>query len=457
MHHRKDLVRGLILILVCVLLLPAVVTAGPRSIPDAAPVQSAAGIDVPWVVALPLVLKSCSSFSYNETLLWNMTIIHAAEAWACPQGGAGVVIAILDTGVDSSHPELAGNLVSGIRYSDGHEYANWEDDNGHGSHVAGIAAGVANNGGIVGVAPRASIMPVKVLDNNGSGYMSDAVLGIIWAVEHGADVINMSLGGFGDYEPLHTAIQQYAYDNNVPVIVSAGNCGVANDKCPSQNAISYPAAYTQTLAVAATDSDDYRASFSTVASYVDVAAPGVSIYSSYPGGGYAFYNGTSQAAPHVAGLAALIRALQPGWTTQQVYNYIASTADDITAYGAGWDPQTGYGRINAADAISGIAAVSAESLAVPAPLEAESAAIRQDPTEFRPGAVLFKLREGADAATISGDAGIQAAGLQVTMAIAELGVQELHVPEGEETAWLEYLRGLPGVEYAELDGVIYIQ
>ncbi|MHB9033916.1 MAG: S8 family serine peptidase [Anaerolineae bacterium] len=391
-----------------------------------------------------------SGVPYNETLLYNMQRIQLPQGWACTSGGAGVVIAVLDTGVNSSHPELAGRLVAGTFYTG----TSSEDDNGHGTHVAGIAAAAANNGGMFGVAPRASIMPVKVLDSTGFGYYSYIANGIVWAVDHGAQVINMSLGGTGLDAGIQSAVN-YAYSHNVPVIVSAGNCGDSSysyNGCSVQNQISYPAAFTATLAVAATDAADARASFSTVANYVDISAPGVSIWSASLGTSYAYHSGTSQAAPHVTGLTALIRALRPSWTVAQVYAYLESTATDINT--AGWDNQTGWGRINVVTAMNGLTSMGLEPRIY---TKAASPAVQQDPSEYRPGAVMFKLRAGAAVESVTGLAEIQAAGLQAVPAIEALGLLELQVPAGEETQWLAYLRSLPEVEYAELDGVVHIQ
>ena len=410
---------------------------------------------------LPYVLRGvptatpipCPPVPYNETLRYNMDKINAPEAWPCTAGGEGVIIAILDTGVDRDHPDLVANLVGGVTYYG----TSTEDDNGHGTHVSGIAAGVANNGGIFGVAPRAKIMPVKVLDSDGSGFVSVVANGIIWAADHGAKVINLSMGVTTDYDTLHTAVQ-YAYNKSVIIIASAGNCGDNNyeaNGCLYQNQPSYPGAYPEVIAVAATNASDARASFSTVGSYVGVSAPGADIYSSYFGGGYLTESGTSQAAPHVAGMAALIRKMRPSWTVVQVYAQIRSAVDDVGP--VGWDSGTGWGRINAQKAVNALILAAIDTLPVPTPVQPVSAPVTSDPDEFSPGVVLFKLRTGAVLSAVLGDASINSAGLQASMVVAALGVMRLQVPAGEELYWLKHLRSLPDVAYAELDGIMHIQ
>jgi hypothetical protein len=395
---------------------------------------------------------TCPSVPYNETLRYNMDKINAPEAWPCAAGGEGVIIAILDTGADSDHPDLVANLVAGA-YAYG---TSTEDDNGHGTHVSGIAAGVANNGGIFGVAPRAKIMPVKVLNSAGSGTFVAIANGITWAADHGAKVINMSLGSTTDSNIVHSAVQ-YAYNKSVVIIVSSGNCGsnYYDNGCTYQNQSSYPGAYNEVLAVAATDSSDIKADFSTAGSYVDVSAPGVDIYSSNYGNSYAIHSGTSQAAPHVAGMAALIRKLRPAWTVDQIYACIRASVDDVGS--VGWDSGTGWGRINAQKAVDALILAAIDALPVPAPVQSISVSVTSDPAEFSPGIVLFKLRPGIALSAVLGEAGINAAGLQASVAVAALDVLQLHVPAGEELYWLKYLRSLPEVDYAELDEIMHIQ
>jgi thermitase len=285
---------------------------------------------------------------------WGLSKIGAPAAWDMTAGSSAVIIAIVDTGIDLTHPDLncAGKLTAARwNFVAGNNSPN--DDNGHGTHVAGIAAACGNNGiGVAGVAWGARLMPVKVLDSSGSGYYSDIADGIIYAVDNGAKVVNLSLGGTGSSSTLSDAIQ-YAHDHGVLVVVAAGNCAQGGSSCDNvSNPIMYPAAYPAALAVAATDSGDNWANFSEHRPYVSVAAPGVSIYSTIRGGSYSTLSGTSMATPYVSGLAALLWSFAPSLTVDQVESAIESTADDLGAPGK--DDYFGYGRINAGRALSSL-------------------------------------------------------------------------------------------------------
>ncbi len=260
---------------------------------------------------------------------WNMERINAPTGWDITTGSPKVIIAILDTGIDLAHADLAGRIIGGaslVRSS-----LSLQDPNGHGTRVASVAAATGNNGiGITSIDWQASIMPVKVLDSEGFGYDSRLIAGLLWAVDHGADVVNMSLGGTYENALLRDAVT-YAYDHGVTLVASAGN------DYEYYNAVEYPAAYPHVLAVAATNRQDEHAAFSTSGYFVDVAAPGVDIYaatlSSALEDAYANNSGTSQAAPHVAGLAALLRSIVPNATPDQIADLITSTAQDILAPG----------------------------------------------------------------------------------------------------------------------------
>ncbi len=272
--------------------------------------------------------------------------IKATTAWDAARGDAETIIAILDTGVDMTHADLSGKMVS-----TGHDFANDDDDatddHWHGTHVAGIAAADTNNTvGIAGVARDCRILPVKVADENGDGFYSWIIDGIIWAADQGADVINLSLGGDAD-DPFLEDACQYAHDKGAVVVAAAGNDGVG--------VVLYPAAYdSSVLAVAASDYNDAIAGFSSFGPQIDVAAPGVWILSTAPqwyvGGGYLpylFASGTSAATPHVSGLAALIRSVKPDLAVDDIMRVIRYTADDINAaVYPGRDDHAGYGRIN---------------------------------------------------------------------------------------------------------------
>jgi thermitase len=285
---------------------------------------------------------------------WGLPKIGAPAAWDVTTGSSSMIIAIVDTGIDLTHPDLscAGKLTAARwNFVGGNSYPN--DDNGHGTHVAGIAAACGNNGvGVAGVAWGARLMPVKVLDSSGSGYYSDIAAGITYAVDNGAKVINLSLGGAGSSTTLANAVQ-YAHDHGVLVVAAAGNCAQGGSSCGNlTNPVMYPAAYPTVLAVAATDSGDQWASFSEHQPYVDVAAPGVSIYSTLRSGNYGTMSGTSMATPFVSGLAALLWSLTPSFTVDQIANTIEAAADDLGAPGK--DDYYGYGRINAGRTLSSL-------------------------------------------------------------------------------------------------------
>lgn len=280
---------------------------------------------------------------------WGLSKIAAPAAWDITTG-SNIIVAVVDTGIDLSHPDFncPGKLVEGKNFVN--LQAPPDDGNGHGSHVAGIAGACSNNSlGVTGLAWGAQLMPVKVLDDGGSGTYANVAAGIRYATDNGARIINLSLGGPADSSTVKEAAQ-YAYDRGALVVAAAGNCAVGGLNCGGQiNPDIYPAAYDTTMAVAATDESDYRASFSEYRPYVEIAAPGVSIYSTSKNDGYTWLSGTSMASPHVAGLAALIWSVDPSLSRDKVRSIIQLSADDLSP--AGRDIYSGYGRINAGKAL----------------------------------------------------------------------------------------------------------
>ncbi|HEX5202367.1 MAG TPA: S8 family serine peptidase [Actinoplanes sp.] len=289
---------------------------------------------------------------------WDFGKLHVADAWQ-QSTGAGVTVAVIDSGVDASHPDLAGQILPGKDFVAGTEGTS-TDPNGHGTHVAGTIAALTGNGtGVSAVAPGAKILPVRVLGANGTGWTSDIASGIIYAADHGAKVINMSLGGPGQSTTMSNAIA-YARSKGVTVIAAAGN--ERQDGSP----VSYPAADAGVIAVAATDAADKVASYSNQGSYVDVAAPGSNILSTVPvaKGSYASYNGTSMATPHVAAVAALMKAANPGLTPDAIESALESSAVDLGP--AGKDTDYGYGRIDALAAVTAVAPATSAPTSAPA-------------------------------------------------------------------------------------------
>jgi thermitase len=301
--------------------------------------------------------------------------IQAPQAWDITTGSSSVVVAVIDSGVDLGHPDLAtkiwnnpgetggGKETNGLD-DDGDGYVdNWrgwnfvnggndpQDDHGHGTHVAGIAAAASNNGvGVAGISWGARVMPLKVLDDTGSGSESDLAAAMVWAADHGARIINLSLGAPSPSSLMEDAVN-YAYVHGVTVVAAAGNDNMLG--------VLYPAAYDNALAVASTDASNNRSSFSNYGPEIDLAAPGSSIYSTYWNGGstYRTLSGTSMATPHVAGVAALLAGLPQFDTPDKIRIAMETTALDLSAgsgscqSGPGWDPCYGFGLVQARDAL----------------------------------------------------------------------------------------------------------
>ncbi|MEK7353104.1 MAG: S8 family serine peptidase, partial [Chloroflexota bacterium] len=256
--------------------------------------------------------------------------------------GTGVKIAILDSGIDLDHPDLAvaGNVtfVSGT--------TNGDDDNGHGTLVAGIIGARDNADGVIGVAPEASLYAVKVLDLNGSGLMSVILSGIQWAKDNNMQVINMSFGGASQMPSTIKDALDSAYNAGIVVIAGAGEGGNAGG---TGNNVWYPARYESVIAVGATDNTDARYTTSSTGYQLEVVAPGVSIYSTAMGGGYGYLTGTSGSSPHAAGVAALL--ISANLTNNiDIRHRLRDSAQNLGA--AGWDSQFGKGIINANAAIN---------------------------------------------------------------------------------------------------------
>lgn len=275
--------------------------------------------------------------------------VRVNQGWDLTKRAGAQVVAVLDTGVDAGHPDLAGHLLPG--YNTFNTALPPTDGEGHGTAVTGIiAAGTGNGIGIAGVAWNAKVRPIKVLDDTGSGSDANLINGINWAVKNGARVINMSLGGEGDNPILHTAIKN-AVANGVVLVAAAGNSG--------SSALNYPAAYPEVLSVAATNTNGVLTSFSTYGDTVDLAAPGYDITSLAPRAqtppGYEPYwiglAGTSFSSPIVAGVAALVRNKWPSYTPAQVMARLKATARDAGPRGT--DPYYGAGILDAYYALGG--------------------------------------------------------------------------------------------------------
>jgi len=324
---RRIAFAGLMVVLVLATLAPAVLASTPSR-------QAAVS------KALPSSLTFSFDASGNGTPPgnWGLQQVGASAAWPLANG-SGVTVAVLDSGVRTDQPDLAGRLLPGWNAIANN--SNTNDDSGHGTFVAGIIAGAAG-GGVTGVAPGVKILPVKILDSQDNGSTANLVAGINYAVSHGAQVINISADGFTNSQSLDDALAN-AEAHNVVVVAAAGNSG--------QEEYSYPAASASTvLAVSASDVNDQVASFSSSGPYIDLSAPGVDIRSAWwsqqGGDSYTTASGTSAAAPFVAGAAALVLSADPGLPAIDVREILEESAVDIGP--AGIDAGSGHGRLDAA-------------------------------------------------------------------------------------------------------------
>lgn len=322
---------------------------------------------IPGVTRLSSEHRVRALFTPNDssaTLQWGLDTIHAYEAWDISRGTHDVVVAVLDTGIDWNHPDLAANIWNDSSGYHGYNFissnhlpmddnTNSYDDAGvwipntytyHGTHVAGVVGAVINNNlGVAGMA-QVRMMAVKVMNDSGEGTDATVASGVRWAVDHGANIVTMSLGVDGASIALESAIV-YASQHGVVTVAASGNSG--------SSYVSYPAAYPSVIAVGAIDSTLRRASFSNFGDGLDVMAPGVMIYSTQGGGGYQYLSGTSTAAPYVAGIVALMLSVNPALTPVEIGSVINATATDISR--AGYDTSTGWGIVDAFKAVNQIA------------------------------------------------------------------------------------------------------
>ncbi|HEY1066002.1 MAG TPA: S8 family serine peptidase [Pirellulales bacterium] len=343
--------------------------------PAPAPAPSPTPAPSPVVSPLPDVAN------YGGANDWNLNSINAPESWAAGYTGQGVIVAVIDTGADFTHTELVGNLwantdeIAGNGIDDdrngfvddrlGWDFANNDnkpyDDEGHGTHVAGTIVGERNGAGVTGVAYDATVMAVKVLSASGGGTLSSIASGIRYAVDNGARVINLSLGGSSGSSELQSAIA-YAAQHSVLIVAASGNESASLPSWPAR----YAAQYTNVISVGAYDSSNRLASFSNrvgTSAAVQVDAPGVNVSSSLPNAQFANYSGTSMATPHVAGLAALMLSANASLTAAQLRSLIVATADRVIS---GSDSRggidAGYAVALALNPVSVLGATSAATL-----------------------------------------------------------------------------------------------
>lgn len=321
--------------------------------------------DQPVQVALapndPYWAETWTNIPSPQKAQYGPRLINCKEAWDITLGTRNIAVAILDTGIDETHPELSSQIVATRNFStatSAHDYY------GHGTHVSGIVAAVVNNGaGIAGVAGRCALINAKCMNDSGGGSEAGVASAITWAADNGAAVISMSLQGFGNTATLQNAIN-YALARWVICVSIAGNTDVIPD-----GTISYPGGFQNVIMVASTDWNNQRSSFSVSSSKVWCAAPGSWIWSTWntavgsPFVKYAHDSGTSMAGPHVAGVVALMLSVNATMTLQQVLDAIAQTATDLG--GAGRDNIFGYGLIHAQKCVQ--AALGASGTPSPSP------------------------------------------------------------------------------------------
>lgn len=294
--------------------------------------------NVAYIVPNEKILKIA-----GDIIPWGISKINAPLVYNT-YNGSGIVVAILDTGIDYNHEDLLGKYIPANSY----DYVNIDndpmDDNGHGTHVAGTIGANNNSIGVIGVAPGVQILAMKMLDASGSGYLADGVSAIMDATNDGAKIISMSWGWSGsDYAPMKSAIQ-FANSKGVLLVAAAGNSGNSN--------IIYPAAYPEVIAVTATDGNDKLASFSSYGPKAEISAPGVDVYSTVPTGtcmlcsptGYNTLSGTSMATPHVSGAAAVLWQEHPTFSNTEIRNLLDTYAKDLGTPGR--DSYFGFGRLD---------------------------------------------------------------------------------------------------------------
>nr|WP_290667380.1 S8 family serine peptidase [Ardenticatena sp.] len=419
-------------------------------------------------VYLPLMLNGSyqttakPNDTYYDALQWDMRISNFEAAWAQSRGN-DVTIAIVDTGVDLNHPDLKPNLVAGWDF--GNNDGVPQDVDGHGTHVAGLAGAVGDNAqGIAGAAWNAKIMPLKVFAD-GSQQATDAAISaaIQYAADHGADVIHLSVGGPDDSQAIRDAIA-YARSKGAVIVAAAGN------EYENGNPVIYPAALADVIAVAAVTSERQRASYSSVHSYVDVAAGGGDpanatdpviqhwVWSTYPtslGGapatGYNKMSGTAQAAAHASGLAALLLSRNSALSPDDVATLMKGTADDLGAPGV--DNEFGYGLLDAGSAVSSAVVTTMQERF--APLRKYVHVYKDAPDLLRqennwvPGELLVAYDDATTLSTF--DDVLSTYGAKRVEQVLSTGVWLVRVPEGREVAVRAALRTQPGIRYVELN------
>ena len=283
-------------------------------------------------------LQTFSVAEFQQRVDWGITATGVQDIWSKTKG-EGAIVFVLDTGIDKKHSDLQCNILGGVNFTSD-DFADWQDRNGHGTHVAGIIGACANQWGIVGVAPEAQIFACKVLADNGSGSTNWIARAIDFVISFKTDrkkIINLSLGANSESVGLKLACDK-AHRANIPVIAAAGNDGTRVGR------ICYPALHDSTIAVAAYKKGNKISAFSQRGEKIDIAAPGEDIFSTTPNESYASFSGTSMATPFVSGVVALMLSLEPNLSVEDIRMLLVSSAIDVGEFGK--DNQSGWGLID---------------------------------------------------------------------------------------------------------------
>lgn len=285
---------------------------------------------------IALVEKDVAFHSLAQVQDWGIVKTNASLAWNSLLTGNGIKVAIVDTGIAAHEDLVIAGGTSFVSYT-----TSFADDNGHGTHVAGIVGARNNAIGTVGIAPDTNLYALKALDNNGSGYLADIVAAIDWSITNKMDIINLSLGSNYDSYSLKSIVDK-AYQSNILVVAAAGNDGASDG---SGDNVDFPARYDSVIAVGATDSNNFRGSFSSTGPAVEVAAPGVNVLSTYIGNRYVKMSGTSMATPYAVGNLALLKQQYPTYSASGLRILLQNNIIDLGL--AGRDNWFGYGLIQA--------------------------------------------------------------------------------------------------------------
>jgi len=343
--------------------------------------------NIEYAEANHVVQAQLNSDDYYFPNQWALAKIETAQGWGISTGNVQSIIAVLDTGIDLDHEDLASKVFNPATAHD--------DVHGHGTVVSGVAGAATNNSiGVAGICWLCPVLSIRVLTDSGSGSDSAVASGMVAAADQGARVINLSLGGYSYSQTMQNAAS-YAWGRGVVVVAGSGNDGLTSPF--------YPAANENVVAVGATSSDDTKLSISNYGSWLDVVAPGLSILTTKRGGSYGFASGTSLASPHVAGLAGLIFSANPSLTNVQVVDIITSTSDDLGPLGR--DDEYGWGRINVAKALQKATNTIAEPTPTPTPTPSPTPMPTSAPDTTAPAVSVISPQDGS---SVSGSVNIQA-------------------------------------------------